>query len=415
MIRIGIVGCGRILAAHLQGYRLLREAGINDFEITALCARKADDAQSYVKRGEGPPQRKAVSNMPGDPLAIDDEYLSDFQAGVEVEVFTDYEEMIAKGNIDAVNDFTIHSLHHKIASLCFQHGKHLLSQKPLAITIQAACQMCEQADQAGVTFGVFENVRFSASTRHLHWAFSPDGPAGDFQMALLGNIGTWWAPDLIVAETPWRHELIQAGGIALDLGPHMFNLIRYISGDIKDVSARTEVVEPTRYILRDGQRIDPIHCDADDTFYASFATESGASGTVFGGWSGHGTHTVVGDGPVFYGSKGRVSGDHIHLDGQSCAQSLSDLYHKHASTELTEKYFPHGLDDDFALNQYDWLQAIREKRQPETSGHEGLVDLACAYAIVESAKAGRSVTIEEILSGDLRDYQRPIDQHHGLI
>jgi len=414
MIRIGIVGCGRILAAHLQGYRLMREAGIDDFQITALCARKADDAKGYVKRGEGPAQRRAVSDMPGDPLAVEDEYLSDFQPDVDVEVFTDYEAMIANGPIDAVNDFTIHSLHHKIAAHSFQHGKHLMSQKPLAITIKAARQMCAQADKAGVTFGVFENVRFNPGTRHLHWAFSPEGPAGDFQMALLGNIGTWWAPDLIVAETPWRHELIEAGGIALDLGPHMFNLIRYISGDIDNISARTSVVESTRYILRDGQRIDPISCDADDTFYASFGTASGASGVVFGGWTGHGTNTVVGDGPVFYSSKGRVSGGNIHLDGEASAQSLADLYQANAPAKLTEQYFPLGLDNDFALNQQDWLQAIRENRQPETSGREGLLDLACAYAIVESAKACRTVTIQEVLSGDLHDYQLPIDQHHGL-
>ena len=75
MIRIGIVGCGRILAAHLEGYKLLREAGIDDFEITALCSRKANDAQSYVKRGEGPTQRPAVSSIPGDPLAVSEQYL----------------------------------------------------------------------------------------------------------------------------------------------------------------------------------------------------------------------------------------------------------------------------------------------------------------------------------------------------
>ncbi|MCF6311639.1 MAG: Gfo/Idh/MocA family oxidoreductase [Verrucomicrobiales bacterium] len=414
MIRIGIIGCGRILAAHLQAYRLLRDAGIHSFEITALCSRKASDAQSYIQRGAGPVQRKAVSTMPGDPLAIDDEYLSDFQPGVEVEVFTDYEEMIATANIDAVNDFTLHSLHHKIAELCFQHGKHLMSQKPLAITMAAARQMCEQAEQAGVTFGVFENVRFNPETRHLHWAFSADGPIGDFQMALLGNIGTWWAPDLIVAETPWRHELIQAGGIALDLGPHMFNLIRYISGDIKDVSARTSVVEPKRYLLRDGEKIGAISCDADDTFYASFATTSGASGTIFGGWSGHGTPTTIDHGPVFYGSKGRICSDQVHLDGESSAQSLAELYQNNASVDRIEQDFPHGIKDGFALNQLDWLQAILENRQPETSGHEGLMDLACAYAIVESAKAGRTVTIDEILSGELRDYQIPIDQHHGI-
>ena len=177
MIRIGIVGCGRILAAHLRGYRLLREAGIDDFQVTALCSRKADDALGYVSRDSGPPQRKPVSDIPGDPLAIGEEYLSDFQPGVDVKVYTDYEEMITAGPIDAVNDFTIHSLHHQIADLAFRHGKHLMSQKPLAVTMEAARRMCEQADAAGVSFGVFENARFRKDVRQIGWALSEEGDA----------------------------------------------------------------------------------------------------------------------------------------------------------------------------------------------------------------------------------------------
>ena len=125
MIRIGVVGCGRILAAHLRGYRRLREAGVDDFEITALCARKEADALGYVKRNGGFPQRKAVSDTPGDPLAVGEEYLSDFQPGVDVEIFTDYRKMIASGPVDAVNDFTTHGMHHLVAAEAFAHGKHL--------------------------------------------------------------------------------------------------------------------------------------------------------------------------------------------------------------------------------------------------------------------------------------------------
>ncbi|MDF1823125.1 MAG: Gfo/Idh/MocA family oxidoreductase [Verrucomicrobiales bacterium] len=414
MIRIGIVGCGRILAAHLEGYRLLKEAGVDNFEITALCSRKANDAQSYIKRGEGPPQRAAVSEIPGDPLAVSDQFLSDFQPDTPVDIFTDYRDLIASNRVDAINDFTIHSLHHQIAELAFAARKPVLSQKPLAVTMAGARQMCEQARAAGVTFGVFENLRFDQGVRHQHWAFSDEGPAGKLQMAVMGNIGTWWAPDLIVAETPWRHELVQGGGMALDLGPHFFDMIRYIGGsEVETVTAQTRVVEPTRYLLRNGERVEPVSCDADDTFYAHFELHSGVAGTMFGSWGGHGTATSVGDGPVFYGTKGRVTGDRIQLDGGE-EQSLAKLYDAHAPTTMKEKHFPLGLTNDFALSQLDWLEAVASGDQPECSGEEGLRDLACAYAVVESAKAGRKVSVEEVLSGSLRDYQKPIDERFAL-
>jgi predicted dehydrogenase len=415
MIRIGIVGCGRILAAHLEGYRLLREAGVEGFEITALCARKAEDALGYVRRGEGPPQRRAVSAIPGDPLSVGDQYLSDFQPGTEVSMFTDYREMIASGRIDAVNDFSVHSLHHQVAEVAFAQGKHLLSQKPLAVSMEGARRMCEGAEKSGVTFGVFENLRFVPWVRHQHWAFSPEGPAGHLQMAVMGNIGTWWAPDLVVAETPWRHSLVEGGGMALDLGPHFFDLIRYISGsEVETVSARTQVVEPTRWILREGRKVDPVTCDADDTFHAHFRLASGAAGSMFGSWGGHGGNTVVGEGTVFYGSLGNVTGDTLQLDREE-PQSLSALYRENASSDLQARHFPLGLTNDFALAQLDWLRAVERGGQPECSGAEGLRDLACAYALVESNLAGREVTLAEIESGALRSYQTPIDQRFELI
>ena len=84
MIRIGIVGCGRILNAHLQGYQRLRELGIDNFRITALCARREEDALMFRRRGEGPPPRPPVLDpSTGDPLAAPHTYLSDFQDDVE--------------------------------------------------------------------------------------------------------------------------------------------------------------------------------------------------------------------------------------------------------------------------------------------------------------------------------------------
>ncbi len=413
MTRIGIVGCGRILAAHLRGYRLLREAGVDDFQITALCARKEDDARMYTRRGEGPPQRPAVSDIPGDPLAVADEYLSDFQPEVEVEIFTDYHDMIANGPIDAVNDFTLHSLHHRIAETAFAHGKDLMSQKPLGVTVEAARRMCDEAEARDLVLGVFENARNRPVTRHWKWLFE-SGPGGALQMVLFAVTGAWWAPDRIVAETPWRHRLDEGGGLSLDMGVHQFDIVRHLAGEIGTVTGRTAILEPRRF-TRDaaGAVVQEIGCDADDTFFASFDTATGVTGDLHASWGGHGEPTKIGQGFVFYGSKCRVTGDDVTFDNQP-AQSLAALYEAEADAATKERDFPHGLTDGFALNQYDWLRAVLDRREPETSGREGLRDLAAAYAIVESAKAGRTVEVEEVLSGNLREYQKPIDAKFGL-
>src|SRR3712207_4866223 len=138
MIRIGIVGCGRILNAHLQGYKQLRQLGIDSFRITALCARREEDALMFRRRGEGPPPRPPVLDpATGDPLAAPHTYLSDFQDDVEVAIHTNYRQLIASGQVDAINDFTTLALHHQVGAAALEAGLHLLTQKPLAISVRA--------------------------------------------------------------------------------------------------------------------------------------------------------------------------------------------------------------------------------------------------------------------------------------
>jgi 1,5-anhydro-D-fructose reductase (1,5-anhydro-D-mannitol-forming) len=412
MIRIGIIGCGRILAAHLRGYRVLREAGFNNFRITALCARKIDDARMYAKRGEGPPQRPAVSQSPGDPLAIGDEYISDFQDDIEPTLFDDYTELIGSGEVDAVNDFTSHGMHHLIADAACQHGKHLLTQKPLAVTVRAARKMCDDFDAARLTLGVFENWRFRDKARYLKWLIDED-IVGTPQIFLFGNVGNWWAPDKAVAHTPWRHIKKMAGGIALDLGVHQLHLARHLLGDIASVAGTTKVVEPQRSYTNACGEPAFVDCDADDIFTTSFISQSGAMGTLTASWAGHGQGTHFGGGPVLYGSKGRVLDNTLTLDDGS-EQNIATLYHERCSLDRQEREFPRGITNEFALGQLDWLQAIEEQRPPQTSGREGLMDLASAFAILESDLCGRRLSIEEVIDGTVSDYQLPISEHYHL-
>jgi predicted dehydrogenase len=415
MIRIGIVGCGRILAAHLRGYQLLRDAGVDDFRITALCARREEDAWSYVRRGDGPTQRPPVGSDPGDPLAVGNLYLSDFQDDVDAKVYTDYREMIASAPIDAVNDFTTHALHHQVADAAFANGKHLLTQKPLAVSMAAGRQMCDAAEARGLTFAVFENARNRPDTRQLGWLFD-SGLVGELKMMLMANVGNWWAPDRIVAETPWRHKLVEGGGITLDIGVHLFNHFRFVAGEVVSVTGNTSVLERRRH-TRDtaGVLIESIDCDADDTMFASFETDRGVIGNVTASWSGHGQPLLCGTGrgTMYYGSAGSVDGQTVVRD-DGTHEPLASLYEAQCDASMKQQHFPLGLSDSFALNQLDWLESIREHRAPETSGREGLRDLACAFAVLESNLAKRTVDIEEVIRGEVREFQRQIDEQLGL-
>ena len=416
MIRIGIVGTGRILNAHLQGYKQLRERGIDNFRITALCARREGDALMFRRRGEGPPPRPPVLDpATGDPLAAPHTYLSDFQDDVEVPIYMDYRELIASGEVDAINDFTTLALHHQVGLAALEAGKHVLTQKPLAISVRAAQRLVDLAHERGLTLGVFENVRQSPAVRAMAWAVRT-GLIGDVQVAVMGSLGGLWSPDRVVADTPWRHQkLLGGGGGSIDIGVHQMHWLRYVVGEIAAVGAVARTLEPLRY-RRDeqGQIIEEVRADVDDTYLATIAFEHGAVGQLWWSWGIHGEPLDIPGVPAVMGSKGSLKGGELVLDGGQ-RQPLQQQFEQSLSPDEREQFFPLGLRDPYAIQQFDWLRAIERGADPETSGREGLRDLACAFAILESSALSRQVTLDEILDGNADTYQRESDEHYNLV
>ena len=414
-IRIGIIGCGRILPAHLRGYRLLREAGVDDFRITALVARNPDDAYMFRKRGEGPPPRPPVSRNPNDPLAAPHLYVSDFQPEQDAEVYPNVEAMLAAGVVDAVDITATLPVHHTAGLACLAAGKHALIQKPLAVSVRAGQRLVEAAEQRGLTLGVTENVRYAAPVRMARWLVER-GDLGRPQMVASVSIGTpEWSPDKVVADTPWRHrKVIAGGGASLDIGVHIAHRLRYIVGEVRTMTAVARVFEPER-VRRDagGAVVERVAADADDAFFALPEFENGAVGTISFTWAGHGEPTSLPEGMAVYGDRGSLKGTTLVRDGGERVDA-ADLFAREAETSVRERFFPLGLTDTFAIGYLDWFTAIRAGRQPETSGMEGLRDLATAFAIMESATAGGPVPVADVLAGRVNAYQQEIDAHYGL-
>lgn len=414
MIRIGIVGCGRILNAHLQGYLRLREKGVDTFRITALCARNPNDAYMFRKRGEGPTPRPPVLDpATGDPLAAPHTYISDIHDDVDVQVFSDYREMIASGCVDAVNDFTTLAVHHDVAQAALSAGKHLLAQKPLAISVRAGRMMVDLARQNGLTLGVFENVRQMELVRAQHWAVA-NGLIGAPQFAVMGVLGGLWSPNRIVAETPWRHQKLQGGGGgSIDIGVHQMDWMRFVMGEIASVSAMADTFVGERTHMRADGSLMTTSANVDDTYMATIRFVNRALGQLWWSWAGQSDPITINGAPAFVGSEAAIRGDQIqYRDGGS--ESLVARFQRDMSDADRQRFFPLGLTDPAAISQYDWLTSIAQGTDPETSGVEGLRDLAAAYAMLESNVAGRAVTLDEVLQSEVDAYQREIDEHYGL-
>lgn len=414
-MRLGVVGAARILNAHLRGIKLIREAGLADVRVTAITARKRDDALTFRQRGEGPPPREPVSTNERDPLGAPHLYASDVHPDTLPEVYERWQDMLEADDIDAVLILAPVGLHHTIALDAIAAGKHVLIEKPYAISVRAAHQINDAAAAKGVTVGVAESVRYTEPTRAARWALDQQ-MLGNLQLWISGGIGGGeWGPDNIVARTAWRHQKLPGGGgPSLDWGVHLFHNIRYLMGEVREISAYTAILEPERF-ERDafGTVIGQVTNEVEDAFFANLKFENGAIGTTFGGWGGHGAGSGFGKGATIYGTQGSLQGDELTLDS-GLRGSVTDLYARGAEPTARQAVFPAGIRDAFALEMLDFVRAIASGNPMEASGREGLLDLATAYTMLESSTLNKPVSVADVISGKVAAYQAEIDDHYGL-
>ena len=413
-VHLGIVGMARILPAHLRGLRVLRDNGLANVRITALCARKIEDAATFRRPGEGPPPRPPVTTNERDPLGAPHTYVSDLFPDTVPELYDDWRKMLEADAADAVLVLSPVGLHHQIALDVLRAGKHVLIEKPFAISVRAGQAIVDEAQKRGLIVGVAENLRYAEGIRALNWVVQ-QGVIGEPQMWVSGGIGGDWSPDKIVARTPWRHRKLEGGGGgAIDIGVHLFHFIRYVMGPIEEISAYARTLERER-VERDafGEVINRVTNEVEDAFFANIRFGNGAIGTTFWSWGGHGDRLGLAADPGIFGSLGCVKGSEVVLDDGFRGQTTALFAHQ-APPSLRRALFPAGITDSFALEMHDFLSAIGSGLPMEASGAEGLLDLATAFALLESATANRPVTVTDVLNGKVSAYQEEIDAHYGL-
>ena len=383
-LQLALVGCGGMAGAHVRGLAELAEAGIDDIQVVACCDLVATQARQRATE------------------------IAEFQ-GREPAVYTNVERMLTDAEgLDAVDICALHSQHHVLAVACLAAGKHVIIEKPLAITLRAGRQIINAAVDNRRQLAVAENYRRSPQERARAWAVAS------------GQIGQprtfyWQEAGLRLGKWGWRNFKRDAGaGWILDGGVHFADLFRYHLGtEARQVMARVNCFEPYRYddpVERTGAW--PV--DVEDCAMALIDFEGGA--VVQWTWQGSAPGQDFGK-RVLYGSEGCIdwdSGLWTRTGKNTSTEALVAAHQRSLSADERERLFPRGVESPIATELKDFADAVRGQGTPEVDGLDGYRSQAICMAIFESAWFNRPVSLAEIERGDLEGYQAEIDQALGI-
>jgi len=281
--------------------------------------------------------------------------------------FTDYREAFASVKADAVLCVTPPRVHCEVALAAFEHGLHVLTEKPLADDMPSALRMVTEAEAAGRTLMVSQNYRFRSWVRTVRY---------------LVESGQFGAPDAVrvrFAKAPrfeGSYRLKMEHPLVADMSIHHFDLMRALTGR-EPVSVFATTWRPPWSWF-----------EHDPCAVALFEFEHGLKVLYDGSWVARGRETTW-DGRWTIECGGAV----IEVrDGQV---HLTPADHPDQDGTISLRKMP-CEGQDFSV--WEFQQAIAEGRQPETSGRDNLKSLAMVFAATESARRAEPVRIDEILS-----------------
>lgn len=237
-LKIGVIGCGSIA----QHRHLLEYSWNKAVEIVAVCDINEERA-----------------------LEIGKEY--------SAKAYTDYKELLADKDIDAVSVCTPNYLHAPISIDALNAGKHVLCEKPMATSSEEAEQMIEAAEKNGKKLMIGHNQRFVKSHQKARELIQSGevGKIYSFRSAFGHGGPEQWSVD---GKESWFFQKEKAFiGAMGDLGVHKTDLLRYVLGE--------EFVEVGAFVETNAKDF----ADVDDNAVCVLKTESGVIGTLAASWA----------------------------------------------------------------------------------------------------------------------------------
>ena len=336
--QVGIVGCGNIFPMHAQS--LVHTPQI---KLAAVCDIRAERARVAGRKYHCP-------------------------------YYTDYQKMLAKEKLDALHVLTPHYLHPSMAIAALNKKINVLVEKPLCIDPRDGEKMIEAARKNKVKLGVIFQNRYNPGTQ-LAKKNILNGRLGRIKAARI--LVFYHKPDSFYLKSDWKGTLKkEGGGVLIDQAIHFIDVVRWLINDeVKFIEATT-----TRRMHKS--------IEVEDLAEGLIQFKKGAYACFY--FINY--YSFDSDPQIELDcSKGRAE-----MVRDSGRVSLYDGTVLKASPRLSE-YIDYGKGRKDYWGFCHWIQikefyqALKENRQPQVNGEEGLKTQRIISAIYQSARIGKRI------------------------
>lgn len=333
--RAGVIGCGFFATNHLHAWR-----HIDDVDLVAVCDLDREKA-------------KAAAGTHGVPS-----------------VYDDAEAMLASEELDFVDIVTTMPTHRPIAELVAAHRVPMIVQKPFAPTIEDCRAIVNAAAASAVPLMVHENFRFQTPIKAVREVLD----SGVIGRPFFGRIG-WRTAFDVYANQPYLAE--EERFLLLDLVIHLFDVDRYLFGEVDQLTCRTQSIKPG--------------IKGEDAATVLLGHENGVTSVV------DATYSSKRDPDPFPETLIEIDGTEgsIRLNYGSELVIVSPPGTERRIVEpallpWAEKPW-HGVQESVLATQQHWVECLSKGREPDTSGADNLKTYALCEAAYASAAGGQTV------------------------
>ncbi len=352
VVRIGIIGCGGIAnGKHMPSLKQLK--GV---EMVAFCDLILERAEA-AKKQFGTPDAK---------------------------VYTNYKELLEDKTIDVVHVCTPNRSHSFITVDALEAGKHVMCEKPMAINTIEAQKMLDAAKRTGKLLTIGYQTRQSAQAQYLKHE-AEIGTFGDIYFARACAVRRRAVPTWGV----FLNEYEQGGGPLIDIGTHALDLPLWLMDKYKPKSCLGTSYHAHNNDQEQGNawgQWDPEKFTVEASAFGFVVMENGATISLDSAWALN-TLEVREACCMICGTKaGADMFDGVRING--IRQNKQYIFKP--SFEAAGAAFYEGIDDNdpSVKEAYQWINAVRENKNPTVLPEQALCITRILEGIYTSARTG---------------------------